>query len=246
MKERGGLLATILVVLLLFFWGRFLFHADPRFPGTLVGSALAIVGSALMIVPLAYSVAKRLFKVRGSALRAFLAVHIYAGLVGAILVILHTGHKFDNPVGVLLTTMTLIVVLSGFVGRYLLRACSRTLGEKRTERDRLELLLETTHVQLATVVNDPERAARGRAPGILAAVFPFTARDAAVRQALKEVRGLAGAGAVLDASIALHERMQAWFRLWMRFHLGLTTILYLLLVVHVLLVSYYGLRWLPR
>ncbi len=245
MRERGGLLATILVVLLLFFWGRFLFHADPRFPGTLVGSALAIVGTALMIVPLAYSVAKHLFKVRGSSLRTFLAVHIYGGLVGAILVILHTGHKFDNPVGVLLTTMTLIVVLSGFVGRYLLQACSRTLGEKRTERDRLELLLETTHIQLAAVVNDPDRAVRGRAPGILAAVFPFTVRDAAVREALKEARGLAGAGAMLDASIALHERMQSWFRLWMRFHFGLTTILYLLLAVHVLLVSYYGLRWLP-
>jgi hypothetical protein len=245
MRERGGLLATILVVLLLLFWGRFLFHGDPRFPGTLVGSALAIVGSALMIVPLAYSVAKHLFKVRGSALRAFLAVHIYAGLVGAILVILHTGHKFDNPVGVLLTTMTLIVVLSGFVGRYLVKACSRALGEKRTERERLELLLETTQVRLATVVNDPDRAVRGRAPGILAALFPFTARDAAVRQALKEARELAGAGAVLDASIALHERMQSWFRLWIRFHFGLTTVLYLLLVVHVLLVSYYGLRWLP-
>lgn len=81
MRERGGLLAMILVVLLLLFWGRFLFHVDPRFPGSLIGSALAIVGSALMVVPLAYSVAKRLFRVRGSSLRTFLAIHIYAGLV---------------------------------------------------------------------------------------------------------------------------------------------------------------------
>jgi hypothetical protein len=245
MRERGGLLATILVVLLLFFWGRFLFHADPRFPGSLIGSALAIVGSALMIVPLIYSVAKRLFRMRGPSLRTFLAIHIYAGLVGPILVILHTGHKFDNPVGVLLTTMTLIVVLSGFVGRYLLQACSRTLGEKRAERDRLEALLGAIHTRLATVVNNPGGEALGRAPGILAAFFPFAMRDPAVRAALEEGRGLAGAGAILDTSIALHERMQRWFRLWMRFHFGLTALLYLLLAAHVLIVSYYGLRWLP-
>lgn len=245
MRERGGLLATILVVLLLLFWGRFLFHVDPRFPGSLIGSALAIVGSALMLVPLAYSVAKRLFGVRGSSLRTFLAIHIYAGLVGPILVILHTGHKFDNPVGLLLTTMTLIVVLSGFVGRYLLQACSRTLGEKRAERDRLEAVIEATHTRLATVVNDPDGAVRGRPPGVLAAIFPFATRDPAVRAALKEARGLAGAGAVLEASIALHARMQWWFRLWMRFHFGLTAALYLLLAAHVLIVSYYGLRWLP-
>jgi hypothetical protein len=245
MRERGGLLATILVVLLLLFWGRFLFHVDPRFPGSLIGSALAIVGSALMIVPLAYSVAKRLFRVRGPSLRTFLSIHIYAGLVGPILVIIHTGHKFDNPLGALLTTTTLIVVLSGFIGRYLLQACSRTLGEKRAEWDRLEALLDGARVQLATALNDPDGAARGRPPGVLAAVFPFTAKDPAVRAALKEARGLAGAGAVLDASIALHEQMQQWFRLWMRFHFALTAALYLLLAAHVLIVSYYGLRWLP-
>ena len=245
MRERGSLLATILVLLLLFFWGRFLFHVDPRFPGSLAGSALAVLGSALMIVPLLYSLAKRLFRLRGSSLRTFLTVHIYAGLVGPILVIIHTGHKFDNPLGVLLTTMTLIVVLSGFVGRYLLQACSRTLGEKRAERARLETLLEAGHFRLAAAAADPGGAAPGRVPGVVAALFPFTVRDRAVRAALREARELAGAGAILDASIALHQRMQWWFRLWMRFHFGLTAVLYLLLAAHVLAVSYYGLRWLP-
>lgn len=39
---------------------------------------------------------------------------------------------------------------------------------------------------------------------------------------------------MLDTSIALHERMQRGFRLWMRFDLGLTAVLYLLLAAHVL------------
>jgi predicted ferric reductase len=232
------------VALLLFFWGRFLFHADPRFPGSLVGSALAIAGSALMLVPVLYSLAKRLFRVRGPSLRTLLAIHIYAGLVGPILVIVHTGHKFDNPVGVLLTTMTLIVVLSGFVGRYLLQACSRTLSEKRRERSGLDALLERARGQLASAVVESGRPLTAR-PGIPAALFPWAMREPTVRAALRSARELAGAGAMLDTSIALHERMQRWFRLWMRFHFALTAALYLLLAAHVLIVSYYGLRWLP-
>jgi hypothetical protein len=90
-KERDGILATLLVVLLLLFWLRFLVHVDPHFPGSLVGSALAMVGSLLMLVPLAYTVGKRCFQMRGSALRTFLTLHIYAGLVGPILVVLQPG-----------------------------------------------------------------------------------------------------------------------------------------------------------
>jgi hypothetical protein len=244
MRERGGLLATALAALLLFFWARFLFHTDPRFPGSLVGSALAIVGSVLMLVPLLYSVAKRVFRVRGPSLRTFLAIHIYAGLVGPILVLVHTGHKFDNPVGVLLTTMTLIVVLSGFVGRYLLQACSRTLAEKRREREGLDARLEASHAQLASAVEQSGRPT-SQGPGVLAALFPSAVGAPGVRVALGNARELAGAAAILDASIALHAGLQRWFRLWMRFHLALTAMLYLLLAVHVLIVSYYGLRWLP-
>jgi len=245
MRERGGVLATALVVLLLLFWGRFLFHVDPRFPSSLLGSALAIAGSTLMLIPLLYTAAKRVFKMRGASLRTFLTIHIHAGLVGPILVIIHTGHKFDNPVGVLLTAMTLIVVLSGFVGRYLLQACSRTLSEKRSERERLETLLETSRVKLTAVASETGGPASS-APGILSALFPWAVKDPAIRGALREARELSGAGAILDAAIMLHQRMQWGFRLWMRFHLGLTAALYLLLAFHVVLVSYYGLRWLPE
>ena len=197
-----------------------------------------------MLVPLLYTVAKRVFKMRGPSLRTFLTIHIYAGLVGPILVIIHTGHKFDNPISVLLTTTTLVVVLSGFVGRYLLQACSRTLSEKRGERERLETLLEASRAKLIAVAETGAPASS--APRILAALFPWAARDPAIRGALREARELSGAGAILDASIALHQRMQWGFRLWMRFHFGLTAALYLLLASHIVLVSYYGLRWLPE
>ena len=53
-------------------------------------------------------------------MRTLLTVHIYTALCGSILVLLHTGHKFDSPLGMALTVMVLLVVLSGFIGRYLM------------------------------------------------------------------------------------------------------------------------------
>ena len=83
-------------------------------------------GSLLMLGPLAYLVIKRVKPIKARltrrvSMRTLLSWHIYTGLLGSLLVLLHTGHKFESLLGVSLTALTLIVVFSGFVGRYLLR-----------------------------------------------------------------------------------------------------------------------------
>ena len=243
MKARDGLLAWLLVLLLLFLWLGFFVHVDPRFPGSLAGSALGVGGAVLMLVPLAYTLAKRALGVRGAALRTFLAVHIYAALLGAILAVLHTGHKFDNPLGTMLTALMLVVVASGFVGRYLLRECSTQLGDKRRQRAALEPAFESAQrevLERATAVGQT-----GRLGLAVHAVLPWPGGDPELRRALQGAGEVVDAAAALDSSIALHERMQRWFRRWMRLHLTLTTLFYLALIAHVVVVAYYGLRWLP-
>jgi hypothetical protein len=242
MKERDGTLAWLLILLLLFLWLGWFFHVDPRFPGSLAGSALGIGGAVLMLVPLAYTVAKRAFGVRGAPLRVFLTVHIYAALIGAILAVLHTGHKFDNPLGLMLTALMLVVVASGFVGRYLLRQCSAQLGDKRRQRSALEPAFEAARrdaLARAAAVGQT-----GRLGLALRAVLPWPGGDPELRRTLRAAAEIVDAAAALDSSIALHERMQRWFRRWMRFHLTLTTLLYVALIAHVVVVAYYGLRWL--
>jgi len=234
--ERGNILAFLLTGLVLLFWLRFLVHVDPRFPGSAMGGALGIAGNLLLLVPLAYSAAKRLFTLRGPRLRTFLAVHIYASLVGTILALLHTGHKFDNPVGILLTLLMLIVVLSGFTGHYLLQQCSQQLSEKRAAREQLEASLPPVFRDLTGAVGAKE-ARRGVR---LAVLFPWLLRDSQRRATARHAWELVDAAAALEASIALHERMRSWFRLWLPFHLVLTGAFYLLWAIHVLLVTYYG------
>jgi hypothetical protein len=244
MRERGNVLAWALLLLLLFFWLRLLFHVDPRFPGSLPGSGLGAAAAGLMLVPLLYTVAKRLFRIRGPALRSFLAVHIYAALGGAILALVHTGHKFDNPLGVLLTALMLVVVLSGFVGRYLLQQCSRELSDKRRERQTLGPAFTAARRDMATLAAATGFRSTARAVW-LAVLAPWALGDRSLRQAAVRATRIVDAMAALDASIALHEHIQRWFRRWMRVHLTLTAVFYLLLAAHVLIVWYYGLRWLP-
>ena len=61
----------------------------------------------------------------------FLKWHIYAGIIGPILALIHTGHRFDSLVGIVLTLLMLLVVLSGFIGRYLLAQISTGMREKK-------------------------------------------------------------------------------------------------------------------
>jgi hypothetical protein len=96
-------------------------------PGGLFGHALGIVGFLLMLsTEMLYSLRKRVRAFAFGQTSTWLQVHIFTGIVGSYLVLLHTGGKFGGLAGVL-TLLTVIVVASGFVGRYIYTAVPRTL-----------------------------------------------------------------------------------------------------------------------
>jgi hypothetical protein len=51
MKEREPFIVGGLVALLLVLWLGFLFHASPRFAGSLWGGVFGVSGALLMLVP---------------------------------------------------------------------------------------------------------------------------------------------------------------------------------------------------
>src|SRR5262249_55010336 len=122
---------------------------------------LAVSGGLLMLVPLAYSLVKRVKPLQKRvtkrvSMRTLLAWHIYAGILGPILALLHTGHKFDSPLAVALTALMLLVVVSGFVGRYLLGRVGQEVREKKVMLAALEGAYRETEKELAA---RPEQAA---------------------------------------------------------------------------------------
>lgn len=229
MRNDDRVIVSGLVLLMLVLWLGFVLHRSPDFAGSAWGGVFAVSGAMLMLVPLAYALVKRIGPLRRTvtahlSMGRFLQVHIYGGLVGAILVIVHTGHKFQSTLGIALTTMTLLVVLSGFVGRYLLGFIAE---DARDRRNRLEVLRAEYRRVAAELEQTPAMAPQ------------VAALPAAGAQALPLVESIAD----LEYGLSAEERLRRFFALWLRFHLLISSILYGLLGLHVWAAIEFGLRW---
>jgi hypothetical protein len=249
MKERERLVVSGLVVLMLVLWLGFLAHRSPRFAGSLAGGVLGVSAAVLMLVPLAYLIIKRIGLLKSLvtkhvSVRTLLVWHIYAGILGSILALLHTGHKFESPLGIALTAMLLLVVLSGFTGRYLLSQSAQTIREKREMLTQLEVAYREVAGELAA---HPEQAAvlrplSGFWSRLVAGLFvaaPATDPGPAALRALR----LAESMADLEYAIKTHETFRRLFAGWLRFHLVISFILYGLLGLHAWAGIHFGLRW---
>ncbi len=72
-----------------------------------------------------YSLRKRSRAARWGRMADWLQLHIFTGIVGPFMVLLHTSWKFNGLAGVTLL-LTSLIVLSGFVGRYIYTRIPRT------------------------------------------------------------------------------------------------------------------------
>jgi hypothetical protein len=251
MKERERLVVGGLVAFFLILWLGFLVHRSPRFAGSPWGGVLAVSGGVLMLAPLAYMIVKRISSLKKAvtqrvSMRTLLGWHIYAGIVGPILVILHSGHKFASPLGISLTAMTIMVVLSGFTGRYLMKQFSLEIREKKEMLTRLDLAYRETATELAA---HPEQAAMLRPLSgyltRLAAGFFVTSGWAGPETIPASVGALRLAESIADLEYAIktHEAFKRWFAFWLKFHIAIGFILYVLLALHVWAGAHFGLRW---
>lgn len=93
----------------------------------LFGHLLGIVGFIMMLMTeILYSLRKRSRLARWGRMSDWLQFHIFTGLVGPFMVLLHTSWKFNGLAGVV-TLGTVLIVISGFVGRYIYTRIPRTL-----------------------------------------------------------------------------------------------------------------------
>lgn len=217
----GGLLSALGLIV-----PTFLFHTAPRFAGSLTGGLFGIAAALLFALLLLYSAVKRLPWVKERtkdffSIGAVLTFHVYAGAVGALLAIIHTGHKFQSPLGIGLTLAMLTVVASGFVGRYYLasmgaelRDDQKQLGVLRTRYDSLALAAAGLKDQ---AVVDPNGVPLGQ---------------------------LLGSMSDLEFAIAARETLKRTLARWVVLHIAASIVMYALLVLHIWSGIYYGLRWL--
>ena len=245
MKNSERIIVSSILAILVFAWLGFLLHVSPRFAGSGLGAVFGISGAALMLVPLIYTVMKRipLFKGVGKyiSLQTWLSIHIYTGIVGALLALIHTGHKYHSPVGIALTATMMLVVVTGFVLRYLTPFVNVDMKDKL-------LLLQTARGDLDSAWGVLEKSASARkslpkAPwlttGLASLGLSFASDNPAGR-----VTTLAEGVADLEYSVRTHEVLKRWFARALTLHIILAVAMYGLLAAHITSGIYFGLRWL--
>jgi hypothetical protein len=239
MKEKESTIVGGLTLFLLILWLGFFIHRDPRFAGSLVGGIFAVTGSLFLLIPLIYSIIKRFPSLTKKVtpkfpLSTLLTIHIYAGVIGAILVLIHTGHKFDGPLATTLTAFLLLEVASGFIGRYLFGQIIKDLSEKKKLAASLTSLFTKESAELST---------QPKMPGLIKSFFVGEASDSSSFAKTRTLGKLAGAVSDVEYSIKSHELFKKYFSHWLKIHIVMSFIFYGLLFSHIGSEIYFGLRW---
>jgi hypothetical protein len=241
-------------------------------PGGTLGHTFGVVGSSLMVVMLVYSVRKRARFLRNAGrLRSWLDFHIFCGIIGPLLVILHSSFKVQGLVALSFWSM-IAVALSGVLGRYLYLQIPRTrAGDELTlaqvEDQRRELTrhlgedLQVPEGALRELDEIAQAGASPRAPLLLLLLrLPWSSLAMrwrlrafrhrlrgdlrnAPRPLLREVTRAVRQKAMLERRLVLWSRLQQLFHYWHVFHKPFALVMYLFMVVHIAVALLTGYGW---
>jgi len=245
MKEREGIIVSGVVCVLLLAWLGFLLHRSPRFPGSGAGAVFGIGGAVLMLIPLAYPIVKRILFLKARitphvSMQSWLTLHVYTGILGSLLAIIHTGHKFDSVLGIALTAVMLLVVVSGFAVRYLLKYVNQEIKDKlvllQTARGDLDYawgMLEKSPAEMRALPKTPVLAAG------LASLGIELPTGGPAGEVIRTAEGVAD----LEYAVRTHELFKRWFGRSLTLHIATSCAFYVLLLLHIWSGIHFGLRW---
>lgn len=153
-RELWMALIAIIVVTGIYLFMLALLKEIPPASG-LFGHGIGILGFILMLMTeTLYSFRKRSRSARWGRMADWLDFHIFTGIVGPYMVLLHSSWKFNGLAGIV-TLMTLIIVLSGFIGRYLYTSIPRTLDGVEMQAGEIENRIQVIEVALASPESQP-------------------------------------------------------------------------------------------
>lgn len=241
-------------------------------PGGVWGHGLGIVGSAMILLLLLYSLRKRrALGFRAGPLSRWLDVHILFGIMGPLLITLHTAMKFHGIVSISYFSM-LAVALSGVFGRYVYmqiprdsrgNALSLSKARERVADIQRGLVEEyKLSPDVAKIIQDFAAADRARG-GSKLRDFAWTIRqDITIRRQarrlrrrlkrgdrsfptglLNEVIALAKEASLLQRRIVFLNSMNELLHYWHVFHKPFAYVMITIMILHVGVTVAFGYRW---
>jgi hypothetical protein len=240
-------------------------------PAGLWGHGFGVIGSALMIFMLLYTLRKRT-RLLGNlgALSYWLQFHIFCGIAGPLLVILHSSFKVQGLIAVSFWSM-IAVAASGFLGRYIYIQIPRTISGKELNLSELHTYNEDIKDELQKNYDLPEQDIRkleqwyagtpAKQKNLLLMLFSMLYSDLIrplsyyrTRMKLAAEFNLPFSATVKGAKIIqektlLERRIAAWqavhdmFHYWHVIHKPFAIIMYLIMIIHILVAVYVGYVW---
>jgi len=227
-------------------------------PGGSLGILFGIAGASLMTLMLTYTLRKRVPPLANfGALGDWLDFHIFCGVVGPLLVVLHSAFKVGGLIAIAFWSMV-AVAGSGVFGRFLYAQIPRTargdelsLDEARRLEQELTVTLQRDFALSAAEIaaltgGDGDRTGRQRSlfgalVALLAAPFLFRRRFARFRRLHREIprhaaarlARLARQGELLHRRLALWRHLHELFHYWHVIHKPFAVLMYLFAAIHI-------------
>ncbi len=241
-------------------------------PSGAVGRLLGIAGTVMMLLIFLYSLRKRSETLQKIGTQAqWLKVHIFLGIGGPILVTFHTSGKLNGIVAIAFYSMW-AMVLSGAFGRYLYAKIPRTIsGNQMTLKDIEEELARIVNLLRESESREDILAGietflgrtRKETGGLLRALSRVVLDDAALPSKAYRIHRILSRDPSLSIrarwrlsllvlrqqrllnKLAVLDAMKRLFSYWHVFHKPFTVITFVIVIVHVGVVTYlgYGLRF---
>jgi hypothetical protein len=242
-------------------------------PSGTQGHGYGVIGTLMILTGVTVYSGRKRFRMFAQIgkIRHFLEFHIFLCLVGPILVVYHTTFKIGGLVAVSFWSMV-AVVASGVLGRYLYTQIPKGLaGNELSMADLVKLREELGRRlkgaggasedllrmvdEIGTPPRDPSKMSlwevirffvindltrRSRTRDLARSLKRAGQPPAAVRAFIT----LASQRAILTRRIALLQKFREIFHYWHIIHLPFSTIMFIILFVHVGVAIAFGYRWL--
>ena len=240
-------------------------------PGGLLGHGYGIIGTVMMLFLLLYSIRKRtkIFGKAGAVSR-WLDVHIYFGIVGPLLIVLHTSFKLNGIVAISFWSMV-AVALSGVIGRYLYLQIPRGIRGNELSMQELEEMdnklsfdiLNSYEIEPDVLENLQSRILGNINPNrntvsllfslLFSDIFRFIKNSHLKREIrkniglptsqIKDLVKITKKKALIHRRVLLLDKIHKLFHYWHVIHKPFAIIMYLIMIVHVAITVILGYTW---
>lgn len=269
--RSGVLWRRIFFLLLVAFTASFIWYRQHEYPhgGSLWGLFYGIVGFFLCYLLAFFGIRKRWYRSTFGTLEQWMQSHIYLGILVLVILIYHTGGRFNDKIAVATLILVAIVVSSGVLGAILYVTVPRLLTEVESN-----LTVGEISEQLNQLAKQMARIASGRSapfqriygqliregePGWLAGwrlLFARMRRGPAPmagdwanllslvqkdeQEELRQMLVVSRQRKELLIRLIYQQRYKNVLEFWLYVHIPFTILLLLFAIIHVVAVFYYG------